>query len=440
LILLQTPKATLGNQISQFRNKNADIMKKLGLLMLLFISGLNYAQDSISVLFIGNSYTYVNDLPTVFKNLTQSLGDLSTVDSKTNGGYTFQNHLSDAVTHTKIQSRQWDFVVLQGQSQEPSFPTDQVNSQTLPPAAALADSVYSNWYCSQAVYFMTWGRQNGDPQWDSISTFDGMNGRLRNAYMRIADSANASVSPVGVAWKYVRDNHPTINLYSGDGSHPSMEGTYLAACTFYSSLFRKSAVGATYTAGLDPTIAAQLQAAARLVVLDSISTWHLRGKEDLTVADFGQVINDFTVDFTNLSEYATSYAWDFGDGTSSIDTSPTHVYKAEGNYIVSLIATSECGTDTLLTTVVISSATAAIDQVNTEKIIVKTLSSNVFEILGYHGETSSIQVQDAMGRNVSIDVEISNGLLLNMDALSKGVYFVCIDGKFHQVQVKLLVH
>jgi hypothetical protein len=45
-----------------------------------------------------------------------------------------------------------------------------------------------------------------------------------------------------------------------------------------------------------------------------------------------------------------------------------------------------------------------------------------------------------MGRNVSIDVEISNGLLLNMDALSKGVYFVCIDGKFHQVQVKLLVH
>ncbi|MFN5032289.1 MAG: hypothetical protein ACK5FX_08725, partial [Flavobacteriia bacterium] len=188
-------------------------MKKLGLLMLLFISGSNYAQDSISVLFIGNSYTYVNDLPTVFKNLTQSLGDISTVDSKTNGGYTFQNHLSDAVTHTKIQSRQWDFVVLQGQSQEPSFPTDQVNAQTLPPAAALADSVYSNWYCSQAVYFMTWGRQNGDPQWDSISTFDGMNVRLRNAYMRIADSANASVSPVGVAWKYVRDNHPTINLY-----------------------------------------------------------------------------------------------------------------------------------------------------------------------------------------------------------------------------------
>ena len=160
----------------------------------------------------------------------------------------------------------------------------------------------------------------------------------------------------------------------------------------------------------------------------------------MIVANFGQVINDYTVDFSNLSEFATSYAWDFGDGTFSVDFSPTHVYSAEGNYNVSLIATSECGADTLLTTVVISSATAAIDQVNTEKIIVKTLSSNVFEILGYNGQTSSIQAQDAMGRNVSIDVEDSSGLLLNMDGLSKGIYFVRIDGKSHQVQLKLLVH
>jgi hypothetical protein len=414
-------------------------MKKLGLLLLLFISGSNYAQDSISVLFIGNSYTYVNNLPTVFNNLTQSLGDISTVDSKTNGGYTFQNHLSDAITHTKIHSRQWDFVVIQGQSQEPSFPTDQVNTQSLPPAVALADSVYNNWYCSQAVYFMTWGRQNGDPQWDSISTFDGMNGRLRNAYMRIADSANASVSPVGVAWKYVRDNHPTINLYSGDGSHPSMEGTYLAACTFYSSLFRKSAVGATYTAGLDPTIAAQLQAAARLVVLDSISTWHLRGKEDLTVADFGQVINDFSVDFTNSSEHATSYEWDFGDGTSSIDASPTHVYTAEGNYTVSLIATSECGTDTLVNTVAITSATSATAQANSEMLTVKTISSNVYQITGWHGDIPSIHVQDAMGRDVAIQLEQTNGILLNMNDLGRGIYFVRFEGKSQKLQVKLLV-
>jgi hypothetical protein len=129
------------------------------------------------------------------------------------------------------------------------------------------------------MYFMTWGRQNGDPQWDSINTFDKMNLRLRNAYLRISDSAEASVAPIGVAWKYVRDNYPAINLYSGDGSHPSLEGTYLAACGFYASLFRKSPVGATYTAGLSAAIAAQLQVAAEMTIIDSLEIWDLRSTE-----------------------------------------------------------------------------------------------------------------------------------------------------------------
>jgi hypothetical protein len=206
------------------------------LIVALMSSGFGFSQDSVSVLFIGNSYTYVNDLPSVFSQLTTSLGDEATVDAKTNGGFTFQNQLSDPVTMTKIHAKPWDYVVLQGQSQEPSFPFDQVNAQTLPPAVSLADSVYANGFCSQALYFMTWGRQVGDPQWDSINTFYKMNNRLRNAYVRIADSAHASVAPVGVAWKYIIDNHPTINLYAADGSHPSLEGTYLAACTFYASV------------------------------------------------------------------------------------------------------------------------------------------------------------------------------------------------------------
>ena len=156
-------------------------MRTFTLFCILLSSVITVAQDSVSVLFIGNSYTYVNDLPTVFSNLTISLGDEATIDSKTNGGFTFQNHLTDPLTHSKIQSKPWDFVVLQGQSQEPSFPTSQVNTATLPPAVQLADSVYDNRYCSQAMYFMTWGRQNGDPQWDSINTFNKMNLRLRDA-------------------------------------------------------------------------------------------------------------------------------------------------------------------------------------------------------------------------------------------------------------------
>ena len=121
---------------------------------------------------------------------------------------------------------------MQAQSQEPSFPDSQVDTETIPYAMQMADSVYANHYCSKVMMFMTWGRENGDPQWGPISTFNGMNTRLRNAYVRMADSVQGSVGPVGSAWRVVRELDPSIQLYSGDGSHPSVAGTYLAACTF----------------------------------------------------------------------------------------------------------------------------------------------------------------------------------------------------------------
>jgi len=404
-------------------------MKKL-VTLVMTITSLSFqlkAQDSISVLFIGNSYTYVNDLPTVFTNLTSSLADIATVDSKTNGGYTFQNHLSDPITHTKVHSKPWDYVVLQGQSQEPSFPTSQVNQQTLPPAVSLADSVYANWYCSQAIYFMTWGRQNGDPQWDSISTFDGMNVRLRNAYMRIADSAKASVSPVGIAWKYIRDTYPTINLYNADGSHPSVEGTYLAACTFYASLFRKTPVGASYTAGLDPIIAGQLQGAAALVVLDSLTNWNLRGKEDLTVAGFTMSNSGNSVQFNNGSEHATSYVWDFGDGTTSVEVDPIHVYLTDGQFNVQLVAMSDCGNDTLTSPVQISYW--GLNEL-VRSIKVRTLENGVFSFEDLEGVINAIELTDAQGKVIyKATLLQSKQVEVDLSGKMPGIYFVRLNEK-----------
>ncbi|HRP52262.1 MAG TPA: hypothetical protein PLI97_02000, partial [Fluviicola sp.] len=142
------------------------------------LQGISFAQDSISVLIIGNSYVYSNDLPGTLQQLTTSLGKEITIDSKTNGGYTFQNHLNDPVTHTKIKSKSWDVVVIQGQSQEPCFPESQVTTQTIPYALQLVDSIYANNFCGNAMYFMTWGRKTGDSQWDSINTFEKMNSRF----------------------------------------------------------------------------------------------------------------------------------------------------------------------------------------------------------------------------------------------------------------------
>jgi PKD repeat protein len=297
-------------------------------------------------------------------DLSNSLGDHMLIDSKMNGGYTFQSHSNDAVTYTKIHAKPWDYVVLQGQSQEPSFPYSQVNTQTLPYAMKLADSVYASNSCSQVNYYMTWGREVGDPQWDSINTFNKMNDRLRNAYLRIADSTDASVSPVGVAWKYVRDNYPNINLYAGDGSHPSLEGSYLAACTFYSSLFQKSSVGASYTAGLDPQTCTILQQAASSIVLDSIPTWELIHHDSLLQATFIAGINQYEVLFSATTNAPSNLVWDFGDGSPvGFGLNPSHTY-APGTYTVTLYASGTCGIDTVQQQVTVN--TVSLDDITTQ--------------------------------------------------------------------------
>ena len=408
------------------------------LLVVLFLCGIAnvHAQDSLSVLFVGNSYIYSNDLPGMLNSLTTSLGDEITYDSKTNGGFTFNSHLNDPQTHVKIKNKPWDVVVLQGQSQEPSFPYAQVNTNTLPQAVQLADSVYANRYCSNAMYFMTWGRENGDPQWDSINTFYKMNDRLRLAYLRIMDSAQASVSPVGSAWRYVRDNDPTIQLYFGDGSHPSVAGTYLAACTFYASLFRKSPVGASYTAGLDPSVAAFLQSAAEITVLDSLELWRLRSNEEIAIAGFNFQQNDANVQFNNTSWRATDFSWDFGDGNTSNEVSPQHVYTAPGIYEAQLIAMNECGDDTISVTVEV--LVNGVEE-NSQRPQLRLLENGIYEV-SFFGNVSQIQLLNTMGQVVNNGLSnAENGEKLKVD-LNKhvsGVYYLSlnVDGKRHVLKL-----
>ena len=353
-------------------------MKKSFLFHLLILSFATVrAQDSISVLFIGNSYTYVNDLPTMLRDLSASLNKEVTIGSKTNGGFTFQNHVNDQATYTAINQNPWDVVVIQGQSQDPSFPTGQVNSTSYPFAVQLSDSVLANNACSNVMYFMTWGRQNGDPQWDSINTFDKMNSRLYNAYRRFADSVDATVAAVGASWKYVRDTYPTINLYSGDGSHPSVEGSYLAACTFYASLFRQSPVGAVCFAGLDPTVAGQLQAAAATVILDSLDQFFLRPVDSPTQASFSFTQNGADIQVASTSIHATDLTWNFGDGASSMNGTESHTYTQNGTYTVELIATSDCNADTAVVSILVN--VLGLEDLDPSVLEIK-LSENVISI------------------------------------------------------------
>jgi len=413
-------------------------MKKLSILFC-FI-GLNIFNSTINsqtttVLFLGNSYTYYNGgLPEMFTQIAESKGKTVAVESNAPGGYTFQNHSTNATTLSLIASQDWDFVVLQEQSQLPSFPPAQVISEVYPYAAILCDSIENNSVCTVPLFFMTWGRKNGDadncPNYTPLCTYDGMQWRLRQSYVEMSEDNDGWVAPVGMAFKSIITSNPEIELYSEDESHPSYCGTYLAACTFYSVIFNDSPVGAYIPSQVTPDQAAVLQNAAWNVVIDTLDTWRI---DTTTVrADFEPIFltKNVSAQFENYSENADSCYWDFGDGSFAMQYPVSenayewmyHIYPAEAEFEICLTAYKRCTqTQTCKTRFIYISE---LQDIKTGKISmypnpVKNEAVNII-----NAPTSHCKIIDLLGKIV-LETEIINNSL-DISSVKPGIYiFEC---------------
>lgn len=228
---------------------------KAALLTLTALCGLLpcHGQQTVNVLFIGNSYTEANNLPQMVQQMAASTGDQLTYESNTPGACTFSQHCSNR-SMTLICNGGWDIVVLQEQSQYPSFPQSQVAAEVFPYAERLVDSVYARNPCGEPMFYMTWGRKNGDAYnaqyFPVLGTYEGMDSMLCERYTYMAQHNDASLCPVGRVWRYLRENHAEIELYQSDESHPSMAGTYAAACAFYTMFFHRDPDSIAYDASL----------------------------------------------------------------------------------------------------------------------------------------------------------------------------------------------
>lgn len=216
--------------------------------------------DAKRVLFVGNSYTYVNDLPAVVQGLAAEAGHPVQVQTVASGGYLLQQHAADAKTagsplHTALQAS-WDVVVLQEQSQTRGFDGAPLQA-SVDAAAQLAEHTGD----ASVVLFQTWGRRDGDPSNASrFPDFVTMQDRLDEGYARHP----GPVIPVGEAWRSVHASNPTVfaGLYAPDGSHPSPSGTWLAALVFLGELEHVAPAEVTAPPGADPATVAELKRAA----------------------------------------------------------------------------------------------------------------------------------------------------------------------------------
>ena len=202
------------------------------------------------VLFVGNSFTYYNNsLHNHYRSLVRaSLPDnQNLVRSMTiSGGKLFEHRGLKAM----VRSEDWDIVILQGHSLGPIDGAESFRSAARKHARVIRRAG------AEPVLFMTWAYTDR-PEMTRL---------LDQAYSELGAELDAGVAPVGVAFERVTRERPSLALRTADLRHPSLAGTYLAACVFYATLHDRSPQGIDYDAGIDPEIAAYLQRVAWEIV------------------------------------------------------------------------------------------------------------------------------------------------------------------------------
>lgn len=206
--------------------------------------------QGLRALFIGNSYTHRNDLPGLIAGLAAAGSppcEMSAERVIVNGA-SLRRHWNAGAAEL-IRSQPWDVVVLQEQSTLPVKNPRRYHENV----RLFAEVVRERG--ARLVVYLAWARQNA-PETQST---------LNHAAEEIAAETGAEIAAVGPAWERVRQHPKAPELFEADGSHPTLAGSYLAACVFYATLFRRSPVGLPAPEGLllPPEQLRLLQEAAR---------------------------------------------------------------------------------------------------------------------------------------------------------------------------------
>lgn len=202
----------------------------LSVVFLFLATSLCFASDPapLRLLFIGNSLTYVNDVPAIVASLAQAAGNPAPVTrAVVAGGASLEDHWKRGRARQAIEEGGWSFVVLQ---QGPS---------ALPESRLLLIQ-YARLFAEEIrkagatpVLYMVW------PSSDRRQDFRGVS----DSYRQATKEVDGILCPVGDAWQNAWKRDPSLELYSADGLHPTPGGSYLAGLVIYAQLYGKAPIG-----------------------------------------------------------------------------------------------------------------------------------------------------------------------------------------------------
>lgn len=186
------------------------------------------------ILFVGNSFTYVNNLPAMTETLLKNAGISCRADSVTKGGaylheYADPGHELNRRFSEAYGGEGYDFVVLQDQSFNPAGN----KADFMTAVGTLLTAIRADEKQPVLLFYQTWAYRYGSEKLSGTGIdYETMRLRLKEAYEEAAARFDGRCVPVGTAFAAVCTLYPDIVPYADDAYHPSPAGTYLAALLF----------------------------------------------------------------------------------------------------------------------------------------------------------------------------------------------------------------
>ena len=179
-----------------------------------------FRDAELTVLFIGNSLTAANNLPALVGTIADQAGRTFDYRMVVHPNFSLEDHWFSGAAGWVNELRPDVVVLQQGPSSVGSNP-DHLRRWTETFASVVEEAG------GRPALLMVWPERTRTEAFDAV----------RESYRGAAEAVDGIFIPAGEAWRTVWDRDPAVSLYSTDGFHPSLVGSFVAALTVFEVLF-----------------------------------------------------------------------------------------------------------------------------------------------------------------------------------------------------------
>ncbi len=312
-------------------------MKKISIFIFFII--LNCAKISAQekVLFIGNSLTFFNDMPSMFGEIAKAKGKDIEIEQHTPGGTGFIHHVDNSAVYNLFASQKWDAVVLQPGSGESAGVTSSAE-QTIQRGLRLIDSIRTHSPCAKIIlYEISNGIApdgNGNGNYDN---YFATQTKIRDTIAKIAEGMQLPFAPAGECFRNYYETNPDLLLHNSyNDIHPSPAGSYMVACAIFNTLYQTELQPLNFYSDLDIQTAINLQNISDNIVLPDMQQWFINTFN--LHADFSYTIDGMNIQLQNLSTNYDLLDWNINDEFNTDEVSPNYTFSETGTKFINLTA------------------------------------------------------------------------------------------------------